>query len=410
MAGRIFVLEPAVGRAHSGHNLMSHKLLSQALAGVEQFYVLGVDASTDIPGLNGTVLPLFPRGFVRLTRRTERAGRKPHLRLLKRLMPRFPGYDTFRFAKVLARLIADRHIGPIDHLVVTSGSTTLLGVVLPCLRALPVAVWPQLHVRMFAQRFDDPTPDVDAVMIALRGCQTAAPGKVHVYTETKALKAMFEQRYGLSGIGLFLLPIAAPTTAVAPKTGSDFTIGFFGPVRRDKGAPRLAPILAALMALRPSSGLAGGLRFVFQDDGGRHARALRAALQPLSRAGLSVEALPGMLDDVAFAEAIGRCDALLLPYDAAVYVLRGSAIVSDAVAMRVPFVISRGMAMAEWTADGNGLTATTDAEFAATLAEIERNRTEFSAAAGHAAARMAQANADNPMVARIMRASAQASD
>lgn len=400
MTGRAFVIEPAIDRNHSGHNLNIIKVLSHALENTEQFYLVSAKAEHNISDVNGAMLPIFPPGFTRLSRKLERSSRMSN-RFAKRFFIRIAGLDISPFAEALNASLAEKEASPSDHLIISSGSTTLAAILLKALRERPVATWPHIHIRMFAQRFDDPAPDDDTIMSELQAAQQSSLGRFHIYTETQALREKLESRYGFSNVRVFLLPINAPVHNSAKPARDGFALGFLGPIRRDKGAYRLASILEQLIKLKEADGPANKLRLIIQDDGGKRARSILSAIARLSGKHFDLEIISGKLDETAFAQLIGSCHALLLPYDSNAYALRGSGVISDAVSMRVPFVMSRGMAMAEWAIDGNGLQADTDAEFAAALLEIERNAEKFRAATDLAAKRLVQATINNSMIKRI---------
>ncbi len=58
MTGRAFVIEPAIDRNHSGHNLNIIKVLSHALENTEQFYLVSAKEERDLAAL----LDLFALG------------------------------------------------------------------------------------------------------------------------------------------------------------------------------------------------------------------------------------------------------------------------------------------------------------------------------------------------------------
>jgi glycosyltransferase involved in cell wall biosynthesis len=128
----------------------------------------------------------------------------------------------------------------------------------------------------------------------------------------------------------------------APDPGIVF--GFFGGLRREKGALLLAPAIAAFTSRYP------GARFIVHAPPGSDREAL-SSLRPLRQVELIRKSFARKADYFAL---VARARWILLPYDPEPYALRTSGIFIEAVGLGVPVVVTTGTWMArEFRARGS---------------------------------------------------------
>lgn len=229
------------------------------------------------------------------------------------------------------------------------------------------------------------------------------PTNIFLFTETEELAAYFRDNFGMPVEGGSYLPCSMHV-AMPPSLGIDqggrFRIGIFGEPRPEKGSQRLADIVAALAELA-ETGSAPPIDFVIQGstadfrDGGVY-QTLQGFLK--GERNVFVSPQENRISPEEFEELFHSVDAVLLPYETAVYSLQGSGVVQDAVAAHKPVIHTRGMSMMAFLSHGNGVAATTDREFAEAIARIAANPASFRQATARAAAYFEDALAANPLL------------
>ena len=118
------------------------------------------------------------------------------------------------------------------------------------------------------------------------------------------------------------------------------TLTFMGYAKPEKGFDRLPEIIRNLQSQRPE------LRFVVQLMG--HDEALIGSVRrALTELGDGIEMIEGAIAPNRMVEVMSRTDLMLLPYDAATYRSRGSAIFTECKLIGVPMLVPRGSAVGE---------------------------------------------------------------
>ncbi|MBP2561966.1 glycosyltransferase involved in cell wall biosynthesis [Neorhizobium galegae] len=229
------------------------------------------------------------------------------------------------------------------------------------------------------------------------------PTNVFLFTETEELAAYFRENFGMPVEGGFYLPCSMPV-AMTPSAGIDrgdrFRIGVFGEPRPEKGSQRLADIVAALAELA-EAGSTAPIDFVIQGspadfrEGGVY-----AALQEFLKGERNVFVSPqdNRISPAEFERLFHSVDAVLLPYETAIYSLQGSGVVQDAVAAHKPVIHTRGMSMMAFLSHGNGVAATTDREFAEAILRVATDPSNFREGTARAAACFQNTLAANPLL------------
>jgi hypothetical protein len=159
--------------------------------------------------------------------------------------------------------------------------------------------------------FDDPYA-VNALRRAVDACSRAHVG---LATDSEDLAADFERITG-ARFHLARPPVAVITPArLSPASSDGPVFGAFGGARRNKGFHRLPAIIDAVSAAAPTA------RFLIQayahpaDQPSEDVSSARRALAARPR----VTLIDSVMSPDAYADALTRCDALLLPYDPHAY-------------------------------------------------------------------------------------------
>lgn len=173
--------------------------------------------------------------------------------------------------------------------------------------------------------------------------------RLFLWSETSALGAVHADRLGRA---VPTLPLPAPPWAPdldPPPAGGPFTIVFLGEARPEKGALDLPEIAVALLA----GGAPGGVRVVIQQGAvfGGGDDALADAFARLA-ATSGVEIVTGAVSDADYRALIARAHAVLLPYRAESYALRGSGVMVEALAAGRIVLASEGTIAREYADEG----------------------------------------------------------
>jgi glycosyltransferase involved in cell wall biosynthesis len=278
-------------------------------------------------------------------------------------------------------------IGPEDHLVFLSACAETALAVVQVLGSRDQANWPHCHLRFLG---DERRPDLVAIAHRMLSDLKRRSAKLQLYTEFAANIRHVLKYYDKDAFELSRIPTIWPSqvgAAANRRNNGHFTVGVFGPPRRDKGKYRLVPILAEFLSKARAMRALSGITVLVQNDI-RLDRALRlrASLVAKLRAEVGkVRFLPAEMSNADFISHMRQCDVVLLPYLRAAYERRGSGVIVDAVAHSVPAICQSGTAMCELIESGNGLAASNDREFAAGLLAVAKNPEPYRAAAREAA-------------------------
>lgn len=173
--------------------------------------------------------------------------------------------------------------------------------------------------------------------------------RVFLWSETVALGVVLGDRLGRP---VPALPLPTPPWAMEidmATAGDPFTIVFLGEARLDKGALELPEIAAALLA----GGATGAVRVVVQRVApfGGFDEALEDAFARLA-AIPGVEIVEGALSDAGYRALLARAHAVLLPYRAENYLLRGSGVMIEALAAGRVLLTTDGTVAREYADEG----------------------------------------------------------
>jgi glycosyltransferase involved in cell wall biosynthesis len=172
----------------------------------------------------------------------------------------------------------------------------------------------------------------------------AAAGSLHLLCETSAMADFYRRLLGLEvdvmpGPGLRIRRRPSRSAAGAPTVAP--TVACIGFANRPKGYRLLPEALELVLAKN------GTARFMIHGVVTGSDDPDQATFDRLARLGDRVRVHQDVLAPDEYLARLTEADLLLLPYDPAVYRTRGSGVFSDARAIGLPVVASRGCAFAE---------------------------------------------------------------
>lgn len=237
----------------------------------------------------------------------------------------------------------------------------------------------------------------------LRAILSKLPANMFLFTETEELANYFRKDFGMPVEGGFYLPCSlriSELTSGKMVRDDRFRIGVFGEPRPEKGSMRLPGIVAAVAEMagvgssRPVDFVIQGSAGDFQEGG------VYGPLQKFRAGERNVFVSPedSRLSPMEFERLFQSVDAILLPYEKAIYSLQGSGVVQDAVSACKPIIHIEGISMMAFLSHGNGLPATTDRQFADAILRVATDPASFRPGTARAAACFQNALATNPLL------------
>jgi hypothetical protein len=194
--------------------------------------------------------------------------------------------------------------------------------------------------------------------------------KISLFCETEEMAGSLSEILDHPVEGGFYLPCSLnpdeQQLRPSRKEEAPLRVGVFGMPRPEKGMTRIPRIITATSKATTVTSvefLVQGQSRDFESGGVFHSIGIPPGV-------VSVTRLIEALDPQTFKRMFLSADVILLPYDIAVYGLQGSGLVQDAVAAEIPLIHTKGMSMRRLLDHGNAVSATTDAEFAASILQI----------------------------------------
>nr|WP_250811877.1 hypothetical protein [Neorhizobium tomejilense] len=384
-----------------GHHHTQISALSMLLPDHDTNFVAG----ESYDGFLGVAAGKLATRLVKLARLRSRLQHGNMSQRLGAVFGAFKSAHTLRlplsaFGAPLAKICRSLQLGPRDLVIVPTADLDTLESAVELTNMLADRA-PRICLRFLNSELGDRNERIRSKR--LRTILGRLPTNIFLFTETEELAAYFRENFGMPVEGGFYLPCSMQV-AKRPSLGIDqggrFRIGVFGEPRPEKGSQRLADIVAALAELaktgsaRPIDLVVQGSAADFRDGG------VYAALQEFLKGEQNVFVSPqdNRISPEEFEQLFHSVDAVLLPYETAIYSLQGSGVVQDAVAAHKPVIHTRGISMMAFLSHGNGVAATTDREFAEAILHIAANPESFRQATARAAAYFQEALATNPLL------------
>lgn len=264
-----------------------------------------------------------------------------------------------------------------DVIIIPSATLDDLSAVAETYGRLGSGLRPQCYIRFLDPRLGEPSAHLrEAQMAALL---RELPREIRLFCETEEMANSLSCHFHHHFAGGFYLPCTLDPRKKWERPGKSladpFRVGVFGIPRKEKGATRIGPIMAAVGKVRRGNEVEfviQGHESDFQPDG-------FYATVAATSGHVNAKRLIGALDPDEFQRNFLLSDVILLPYDVSVYGLQGSGLVQDAVAANIPIIYSRGMSMQRLLNCGNAVEATSDDDFAKNIIDLSSNAKDFSA-------------------------------
>ena len=237
----------------------------------------------------------------------------------------------------------------------------------------------------------------ESILTQLRQCDRLNT-KVFAYTETKIHAQNMSAALGTTVENCMYPTLHRGMCAQPPKPRSKKTVGLLGGGRWDKGFHLLPGIIKEFDSINDHRDT---VEFIVQKP---------RVEDNLETQILELQSIPNVtikdnqLDNEEYQQCLQICDCMIFPYDKDIYQTRGSGIVSEAVAAAIPIVCMDGTALEESLTHGNGLVASTPAEFAAGILHIIENFDRFKQNAEAAARYYVHCMQFNPVVRNMLAA------
>lgn len=403
---RLFIVDPSLKDLRGHHYMMTREATRSAQAlGFEVTWLCSADFSGTLDRENAEIAPVFQATtYDAYIKQKERAAAKPSLfrRFMNRLTstPRAvaPAAPQPSFYDDLKAAIADKNIGPQDRLLLHTGDGDSLPAVARLVREGSLETLPVIHM---ATPYDPvgvmphrQNIEGFAGLLDILKTENKLDQKLFLYAENAYLA---EHLSDVWNARVRPLPIpASPPPANAEKEAraalaekmnlaeGSFIVTSLGSARLEKGFHKI-PAIAGEVFARAASGEPGApVRFILHASPqivGRDPK-ITEAIEALSvRPPHEVTLLLAPLSDEDYRMLLEASDVALLPYGEREYRVRGSAVVTEALAAGKTIVASANTYPGKMAEAHGGLTAESPAGFADAILNVYKNRADYRARA-----------------------------
>ena len=316
-----------------------------------------------------------------------------------------PATNLFEYAKekilltwsALNQVARNANVTAEDHIFAATADWILFNALMRMITD-PTASMPYLHLRFLYETADWMTGGYpyEEMLSQLKEIGLLNK-KLFVYTETKAHARKMSRALGIP-VERCMSPVSnGHSGQPEPKLRNKFSVLLLGGGRRDKGFHLLPDIIHEFDRINRNG---VNVEFVVQkprtmDNLENHLRQLQGIPK--------VKVKANTLGKSEYENCLQACDCMLFPYDKGTYEIRGSGIVSEAVAAGKPFICTRGTALEESITHGNGLVASSAAEFAHGILRVAENTDLFIENAVRAADDYQRSMIENPIIRNVLR-------
>ena len=200
-------------------------------------------------------------------------------------------------------------------------------------------------------------------------------GFIFLFSETEELAKEIGDKYNISCKKL-LLPCLIKNAKYIPKkvNDSEFTIGFLGSPRSNKGVLKIPKIIRSFRKKLSSVETNYKVNFLLQIGNLKQRKKIPffivKFISKYFTNKLKIEIINDNYDNSEFLKTQKRVDIFLLPYSQKSYKFSGSGFIIDSTMLCKPIVHTSGIAMNEFLNKGNALDANTANEFADALHKV----------------------------------------
>ena len=220
---------------------------------------------------------------------------------------------------------------------------------------------------------------------------------VLLYTETPEASSYYEQLTGVR-IAVLPIPVARPKRFARVQGDGRVRFGYLGHTRREKGFHLLPAAIDICQRQRFPFELIAHIHHDHNDP------TVISADEAL-RSKRNVSTILGPLDLERHYRLLDFCDAILLPYDPAMYRARGSALFAEAIAYGKPMVVTAGTVMENSANRGECVAKVfkfNPADLAHAMGEVCSHFGEMEAQAKMTAQRWSETNSVSAFCRRIL--------
>ena len=270
-----------------------------------------------------------------------------------------PYVTPTHFAEELLNFLRRHHLGPRDYLYLHMPYPTLIGGVLQLVATSRLEELPVFLIRICSADESFRWHDIRETKLlrAIGELGAARRKRIRMFVESIPLQRYFERLTG-HRLPVLLNPVGR-TLALSALTAADLrqqrrrrgtvVFGYFGEARREKGFHLLPEIVEKLISIYGAK----RVQFAIQvsaapDNDTDEVRAARARLERLAeihKVHTAIRLYHELPDMNGYYTALAGCDALLMPYDAGAYQVRGSGVALEGLALGIPIVVAAGTDM-----------------------------------------------------------------
>ncbi len=302
------------------------------------------------------------------------------------------------YVPTLKAMFSEVGIAKTDKILVHTGSDILLHSLMAVASELGSDVCPEIHYR--SVRIED----VKEYSIAAHQqlVSLVKQGTAYVYSETDSYRHDLADRgHNASAIDKLELAELAETRLDAPTIGSELRVAILGGPRLEKGCMRLLDIGQHYQRLGGGKNLPK-LRYVIHTpDRKKFVRRYAGILRRMKAQNILFEYSEETGMNSAYLDKMLSSHVVMLPYDPARYASRGSGLGCDAIANGRVILSSADCTMTEYVRNGNGLTATSNEEFAACLLKIATDYETFNKCAKSLCDEFVSRLSNNSLLSRL---------
>ena len=287
------------------------------------------------------------------------------------------GKETISYIRENAQILADylNHNNYIKKSIfIPSARVMELSMMVSFLEIIDTKNYPKIFIRILNKGFfDNVNPFFKVQLINL-----IKKNFISLYSECEELAFELNKQYDISCKKL-LLPcfIYNQGFQTSFKNSSEFTIGFLGTPRSNKGVSKLPAIIREFRKIINLDQSDFKIKFLLQIGSLKKRRKIIFFLKEFLSKHLSqlvnVEIVDNNDNNDDFIRTLTKVDIFLLPYSLKSYRFAGSGFIIDGIMLNKPIVYTNGIAMNEYLCKGNALSASSPKEFAIALKKIIDN-------------------------------------
>ena len=259
----------------------------------------------------------------------------------------------------------------IESIFIPSARNLELSMMVVLLNMIEKSKCPKIFIRILNDGFFNNlnTKIKEKLILLLKG------GFIFLFSETEELAKEIEDKYNIACKKL-LLPCLIKNAKYIPKkvNDSEFTIGFLGSPRSNKGVLKIPKIIRIFRKKLSSIETNYKVKFLLQIGNLKKRKKIPffivKYISECFTNKVKIEIIKDNYDNIEFLKTQKRVDIFLLPYSLKSYKFSGSGFIIDGTMLCKPIIHTSGIAMNEFLNKGNAFGANTADEFAYALQKV----------------------------------------